>query len=204
LFARRERLALCECALAAGPSAPTLCEGWTVLDLVVHLLVRERRPLAAPGVIVPRLAGLVDRASERLARQPFPRLVEQLRTPPLPLRAAPIEGAVNTAEFFVHHEDIRRAQPSWTPRTLDPADERTLWRSLATAGRMLVRPAGLPVVIESGPGRAVLRRGDAPVVVSGPVGDLTLFLFGRDQVAGLSFDGPADRVAELRAARLGF
>lgn len=204
LFARRERLALCDSALAAGPTAPTLCEGWTVQDLVVHLLVRERRPLAVPGVVLPRLSGLVDRASARLARRPFAGLVEQLRTPPLPMRVAPVEALMNTMEFFVHHEDVRRAQPTWSPRPLSPADEAALWRQLSFAGRGLVRPAGVPVVVASGSRRAVLHGGDAPVVVTGPIGELALFLFGRRQVTGLSFDGPADRIAALRGAKLGF
>lgn len=204
LFARRERLALADLALDLGPEAPTLCDGWSVRDLVVHLLVRERRPLAAPGVLVPRLSGLVERASARLARRPFAGLVEQLRTPPLPMRAAPLDALMNTLEFFVHHEDVRRAQPTWSPRPLGPADEAALWRQLSFAGRGLVRPAGVPVTIASGSRRAVLRAGDSPVVVTGPVGDLALFLFGRTQVTGLSFDGPADRIAALQGTKLGF
>ena len=29
----------------------------------------------------------------------------------------PIDTLANTVEFFVHHEDVRRAQAGWTPRS---------------------------------------------------------------------------------------
>lgn len=202
-FARSERLALADLALTLGADAPTLCSGWTVRDLVVHLLVRERRPLAAPGILVPALSGLIDRASTALERRPFEELVAQLRTPPLPMRG-PVERLMNTIEFFVHHEDVRRAQPGWTPRTLSATDEAQLWKPLSFMGRGLVRPAGVPVVVTSGSRRAVLRGGDDPVVLSGPVGETVLFLFGRSAVTGLSFNGPAAKVEALRGASLGF
>jgi uncharacterized protein (TIGR03085 family) len=203
-FAVRERRALCDDALSVGPGAPTLCGEWTVLDLVVHLLVRERRPLAAGGIMVSALRGLTERASATLRNEPFDRLVERLRTPPAVLRPEGIQSAMNTVELFVHHEDVRRAQHAWSPRSLDAADEAALWRRLALPGRGLVRQVGVPVALVSGAQRVVLRRGEDPVVVSGPVGELALFLFGRAQVRGLSFDGPTDRVERLRSARLGF
>lgn len=203
-FARSERLALADLALNVGPNAPTLCDGWTVRDLVVHLLVRERRPLAAPGILVPPLSGLVDRASAKLSRRPFEELVTLLRTPPLLMRLGPVERLVNTVEFFVHHEDARRGQEDWSPRSLPGGEEEQLWRSVSTMGRALVRPAGVPVTVVSGSRRATLRGGPDPVVVSGPVGEVTMFLFGRQAVEGLSFDGPAEKVAALRGAKLGF
>ncbi|WGL53888.1 TIGR03085 family metal-binding protein [Nocardioides sp. BP30] len=203
-LARRERLDLCDLALAVGPAAPTLCAGWTVLDLVVHLLVRERRPWAAATTSVPALRGVMERTSAELRREPFPVLVERLRTPPLPLRVDALDAVVNTAELFVHHEDVRRAQPSWTSRELSSADASALWRQLSFAGRALVRPAGVPVEIVSGSRRTTLRRGEDPVVVSGPVGEVTLFIFGRSAVERLDFSGPADRVEALRRAKLGW
>ena len=44
-LARRERHELCDLALTVGEDAPTLCGDWIVKDLVVHLLVRENRPM---------------------------------------------------------------------------------------------------------------------------------------------------------------
>lgn len=203
-FARRERQALCTAALEAGPEAPTLCEGWTVRDLVCHLLVRERVPWAAPGIVIPALAGLADRATASLRRRPFVLLVERLAdTRRTPLAIDGVERAVNTLELFVHHEDIRRGRPGWAPRALDPADEAELWRQLSGMGRLLARPAGVPVVISDGSRTATLRRGPEPVTITGPVGELTMFLFGRHELGSLSFDGPPDAVAKVRSASFG-
>jgi hypothetical protein len=41
------------------------------------------------------------------------------------------------------------------------------------------------------------------VTVSGPVVELTLFLFGRSRTRGLAFDGPPEAVAAVRSADLG-
>src|SRR5262249_60545235 len=44
--------ALCDTLERVGPAAPTLCEGWTTADLAAHLVVRERKPLAGPGIVL--------------------------------------------------------------------------------------------------------------------------------------------------------
>lgn len=201
-LAARERAALCDLALDVGPDAPTLCDPWTVRDLVTHLLVRERQPLLAGGILVPQLRGMTARAMKSLATVPYEELVERLREAPAHVRA--LDPIVNTLEFFVHHEDIRRATSGWEARALTVSDEVTLWRFLAVTGRGLVRPAGVPVTLRAGSRSAVLRRGQAPVVVNGAVSELALFLFGRAQTRDLDFDGPPERISSLRNARLGF
>jgi uncharacterized protein (TIGR03085 family) len=133
---------------------------------------------------------------------PYSDLVERLRNAPAHVRA--VEPIVNTLEFFVHHEDIRRAATGWEPRALTVSDEIALWRFLSVTGRGLVRPAGVPVTLRAGSRSTVLRRGQAPVVVNGSVSELTLFLFGRAQTRDLDFDGPPEKVSSLRSARLGF
>ncbi|MCW2792939.1 MAG: hypothetical protein JWO76_2037 [Nocardioides sp.] len=205
-LARRERHDLCDLALALGEDAPTLCGGWDAKDLVAHLLVREHRPLGAAGITVPFLSGLTEREMVRMTRKDFAVLVERLRDPGLTPYALPgVERLLNTVEYFVHHEDLRRAQSGWEPRELDPADESRLWSAAKVAGRGLVRPAGVPVRIRRGDtgSTATLRRGDDPVVVTGLPSEIVYFLFGRDQVRGLAFEGPADRVARLRNADRG-
>jgi uncharacterized protein (TIGR03085 family) len=205
-LARRERHDLCDLALVLGEDAPTLCGEWDAKDLVAHLLVRENRPLGAVGITVPFLAGLTEREMARMGRRDFAVLVEKLRDPGLTPYALPgLEQLLNTVEYFVHHEDLRRAQPGWAPRDLDRADESRLWSAARVAGRGLVRPAGVPVRIRRSDtgSTATLRRGDDPVVVSGPPSEILFFLFGRDQVSGLAFEGPVDRVATLRRADLG-
>lgn len=64
--AQRERAALVESLREHGPDAPTLCEGWTARDLAAHLVVRERRLDAAPGILVPQLAGYTERVQARV------------------------------------------------------------------------------------------------------------------------------------------
>ncbi|MGZ4450356.1 MAG: TIGR03085 family metal-binding protein [Nocardioides sp.] len=202
-LARRERDALCDTALAVGEAAPTLCGDWTAKQLVEHLLVRERDPLGAAGIVVPALAGLTDAAMARTGRRDFAVLVERLRRPGLTPYALPgLEEALNTVEYVVHHEDLLRAQPDWSPRTLAPGDLDAVWRGARVAGRGLVRPAGVPVrAVRSDTGASTtLRRGDDPVVVTGPPVEVLLFLFGRDRLRDLELTGPPDRVAALRRA----
>ncbi|MGH3682284.1 MAG: maleylpyruvate isomerase family mycothiol-dependent enzyme, partial [Natronosporangium sp.] len=74
-YARAERLALCDLLTDLGPDQPTLCAGWTTRDLAAHLVARERRPLAAPGLILRPLAGYTERVRQSVARRPFPVLV---------------------------------------------------------------------------------------------------------------------------------
>jgi uncharacterized protein (TIGR03085 family) len=207
-LARRERHDLCDLALLLGEDAPTLCGDWDAKDLVAHLLVRENRPVAGLGIAVPALSGLADREMAKVGRRDFAVLVEKLRDPGLTLYAIkPLEKLLNTLEFFVHHEDLRRAQDRWEPRTLDPADEQRLWSAIKGGGRLAVRKAGVPVRIrrnDVADGSVTLRRGADPVMVTGLPSELALFLFGRDRTRGLEFEGPPESVGKLRSADLGF
>ena len=205
-LARRERADLCDLALLLGADAPTLCSGWDARDLVTHLLVRERRPLGAAGILVDALSGLTDRSMARYARQDFGVLVERLRTPGLsPYAIAPVDRAANTLEYLVHLEDLRRAQPDWRPRDLARADLDELWRNLHRGAAFLGRSLPVPTVFrrsDSG-AEATMRKGPDPVTVTGPVAELVLFLFGREAVLDIEITGPEDGVAAVRAADLG-
>ena len=204
-FARSERLALCDTAISLGPAAPTLCEGWEVKDLLIHLLVRERRPWAAPGMFLAPLAPVLRKAEAAYAAQGLETLAARLRDPSwTPFVLDTVDKLVNTVEFFVHHEDLRRAQPGWEPRTLPASAERDLWRTLRLLGKGLVRASAVPLVITDGTTTATLRTGEEPVTITGPVGDLLLFCFGRHEVRGLAFDGPAEKITQLENASLGF
>jgi uncharacterized protein (TIGR03085 family) len=206
-LSKTERSALCDLALSLGPDAPTVPEGWTVRDLVVHLLVREGSPAAA-GIAVPQLGRLTTLASDRLGRRDFSDLVERLRSgPPLysPLRWSRLETLTNTVELFVHHEDVRRAQPSWQPRELPYAAESRIWGMLATAGKGPVRRAPVGVIVEAaGSGsRRTLKAAPSSVVVRGLPSEVTLFVFGRQEQARVELDGTPQDVAALTGTRLG-
>ena len=51
--AHLERERFCDALELAGPVAPTLCEGWLTRDLAAHVVLRERRPDLAAGILVP-------------------------------------------------------------------------------------------------------------------------------------------------------
>ena len=205
-LAQSERAALCETAVAVGADRPTLCEGWTVKDLVVHLLLREGSP-AAVGIMVAPLARLTDAASARLGRRSFPELVQRLRSGPprlSPFSIAKVDDLANTMEFFIHHEDIRRAQPDWEPRDLGPETEQTLWSTLGSTGKMMTRKAPVGVRIESSTGETRdLKDGASTVTVMGPPSELALYLFGRSVQARVELLGEPDAVARLQATSLG-
>jgi uncharacterized protein (TIGR03085 family) len=206
-LSRTERSALCDLALQVGEDQPTLCGEWTVKDLVVHLLVRERSPAAA-GIVVPALAGFTDAASRHTARTGFADLVERLRAGPprwSPYAVPQVDSMFNTIEFFVHHEDIRRARPHWRPRTLSRRDEALLWRQVGVAGKGLVRNAPVGVALERGDkeARVVLKNAEPMVVVRGLPSELVLFVYGRTAQAQVELAGPDDAVAALTGADLG-
>lgn len=206
-LARTEREALCDLALELGPDAPTLSGDWTVKDLVVHLLVREGSP-AAVGIVVAPLARLTESASARLARNDLPVLVERLRQgPPLysPFRIGAVDRMANTLEYFVHHEDIRRAQAEWEPRDLDRRVQDALWKAIRVAGKGLVRSASVGVTLErtDTSERAALKEAPAAVVVRGLPAELVMFVYGRQDQARVELDGSPSDVAALTGADLG-
>jgi uncharacterized protein (TIGR03085 family) len=205
--AQNERNALCDLFLAVGPDAPTLSGEWTTRDLAAHLVVREGRPDAAVGIVVKPLSGYSENVRRGAAESDWPSLVERVRSGPprwSPMRFDPIDRATNTIEFFVHHEDVRRAQAEWEPRLLDRGLEHDLLGSLRRAARLLAMRAPAPFSLVTPDGtRVVAKKGDGEATVHGPVGELVLFIYGRQTHARVDITAP-DGVAEaLRAARFG-
>jgi uncharacterized protein (TIGR03085 family) len=208
-FAASERTHLCALAQQVGPDAPTLCGEWTARDLVVHLVVREGSP-AAVGIALRPLGGLLDRASRRLGGKEFDELVDQLRHGPpawSPFALPKVGAMLNLLEFFVHHEDVRRAQPVWQPRSLPSRDEDAIWKAARHAGRGLVAKsgAGVGVVAERADTgeRVTLSRSTPAVTVRGLPSEITLFLFGRKAQAQVELEGAPEDVARLEGASLG-
>ncbi|MFG2072775.1 TIGR03085 family metal-binding protein [Nonomuraea maritima] len=205
--ARGERTALCDLLDRLGPDAPTLCEGWTTADLAAHLVVRERRPDAMPGIAVKPLSGYTASVQRGVKeRHPYPELVRLVREPGGAYALLPaLDEAVNTLEFFVHHEDVRRAQPSWEPREL-PADlDRLIWKRVAGGARLMLRKAPVGVVLHRLGGGVALGgpRHGARVEVTGRASELLMFCFGRQEHAEVELTGDPDDIARLRAASLG-
>lgn len=205
--AQAERIALCDLFVDVGPDVPTLCAGWNARDLAAHLVVRERRPDAAAGLIVPAAAGYGERVRVAETERPWPELVERVRRGPppwSPLHIGTVDELVNSVEFFVHHEDVRRAQDGWIARQLTPELEDAIAAPLRRVGGMLTRRAGVGIVLEPAGRDAVrLRKGDPVVRIGGPIGELVLYVYGRKDVARVDLDGPADAVERVRSASFG-
>lgn len=189
--ARRERQELAELMLTTGPDAPTLCEGWTTRDLAAHLVVREARPDAAAGIVLPPLAGWTERVQQAAATRSYPELVREVRTgpPTLSFFSLPgVDGLANLIEYVVHHEDVLRAQPDWTPRHL-PADlSDELWGRLRQFARLMYRrmPVGVTLVRTDGDGTdrdtVVAKSGTPMVTMRGSTLELLMRSYGRRAV----------------------
>jgi uncharacterized protein (TIGR03085 family) len=206
-FAQMERQALADLFLAVGPDAPTVNEGWTTRDLAAHLVVRERRPDAGPGIWLPVLRGYSEGVRLRLAARPFPELVEMVRQPPVwsPLSNPLTDEVANLMEFFIHHEDVRRAQPVWQPRDVPPGEQAALWKRAAALSKLRLRRFGGAVrVVADGYGEVTTGGGGEPVLISAPPGELVLFLSGRQRVARVEIDCPVALEERLRNAGFGF
>ncbi|MEU6081937.1 TIGR03085 family metal-binding protein [Streptomyces sp. NPDC047108] len=205
--AKRERLLLADLLESAGPGAPTLCQDWTTRDLAAHVVLRERRADAAAGIVFKPLASRLERVMAEFAAKPYEELIQLIRTGPprsSPFALKQIDEAANTVEFFVHAEDVRRAQPDWTPRELDPVFADVLWTRLERGARLLGRKSTVGLVVRRPDGRtAVARRGTPVVTVTGEPGELTLFLFGRQRVAKVEMEGDKEAVARAQDAPLG-
>lgn len=216
-FAHTERLALCDLLDAVGAQAPTLCEGWSANDMAAHLWLRETDPLASPGIMIKPLAGLTERRmAQASAKFSHTELVDKVRRGPARLSVFSLPGmdeAANLAEYFVHHEDVRRAQAGGAPsRELDPAVEDALWKRLGTMGRAMFRRCESGVVARrtDRDGKPVedieplvLKPGEPAVTMSGLPSELLLLAFGRGRNARLELDGDPADVEKLLDARLG-
>lgn len=198
-FVDRERAALADLMAELGPDAPTCCAGWTTAHLAAHLVVRDRRPDAMAGYALesagqggPLVAWAHRAENELRSSSPYADVVARVRSGPpwwWPVAWPPVEQAINVTEFAIHHEDVRRAQPDWTPRELSRADQDTIWSASGLYARRAGNRRGL-----------VLRRSDAPDperrvgadgrAVEGEPLELLLWTAGRRDVARVTVTEP--------------
>jgi uncharacterized protein (TIGR03085 family) len=189
---------------SAGPEAPTLCEGWNTRDLAAHLVIREYRLDAAPGILIPFFAGRTDTVQKDVAQHTdWDELVDKVASgPPVYSPLKLLDPVANVAEMFIHHEDVRRAQPGWEPRILEPALASMLRRTLPLMGRLTLAKAPGRVALRTPEGRTALTAGRGPAVtVTGAPEELLLFSVGRQ--ARVEFDGDASAVQAVRDAPKG-
>jgi len=203
----REREQLCDLLVELGPDAPTLLEPWTTRDLAAHLVLREHDSLAAPGLVLGgRWHRFAERRTTTLAERDFAALVNQVRSgPPGVFRIGWVRRFPNLNEFFVHHEDVRRANGR-TPRNNPPDLDAALWRNVALAPWFLsrrLRGVGLELEWAGTSKRVRARRGEPTARLVGPPGELLLYLFGRRAVAQVEIAGDPAAIAAVRKTSFG-
>lgn len=199
-----ERASLCDLMDELGPDAPTWCGEWSTADLAAHLVVRETRPDAGPGLMV---GGMFARYTEKvrskkLGSTSYSELVEHLRDGPPRLWPGRYKPDVDVHEWFVHHEDVRRAN-GHDERVGDAELDEAVWGSLKRWGPLLTRSLDVGVVLQtpSGASRRV-RTGDETVTLTARPGELMLRLFGRS--VEVEIDGDDSAVRRFDTAELGF
>jgi uncharacterized protein (TIGR03085 family) len=201
--ASRERAELVTTMRDAGPDAPTLCGEWTVRDLAAHLVIRERRLDAAPGIMIPALAGYTARRQQHLTdTTQWPELLDMVASgPPLYSPFKLLDPLVNTTEMFIHHEDVRRAGLGWQPRSLDGDLESALRRQVRLGARLSLSRAPATVTLQDSDGSTLASAGKGPqCTITGSASELLLFLSGRDAVL-IEFGADDDIAEQVREAR---
>src|SRR5262245_49277555 len=172
----QERRALCDLFDEVGPSVATLLDGWTAHDLVAHLVLRERDLLAGPCLVLPGpFQRFAERRRVRLAQgRDFAWLVARFRSGPPPgfFRLDWVRSFPSLNEFFVHHEDLRRAN-GMGPRALSPELEAALWRNVRRGSRYLsrrLRDTGLEIEWADTGERVQVRKREAKARLVGQPG----------------------------------
>ncbi|MFN2318754.1 MAG: TIGR03085 family metal-binding protein [Dermatophilaceae bacterium] len=210
VIAAAERSALCDTFLEVGPDAPTLCSPWRTRDLAAHLVLREHRPDLAVGAFVPPLGDRLEREQHELATATeWPDLVEKVRSgPPAwhPTQIGAIDDAVNTLEFFIHHEDVLRAEPGFTARELPEEIEAGVWTALKRMAKVIFRKVDAGLVLAApGHGRIAVRapskRGSVTITAS--PGEIALIGYGRAEQADYEARGSRSAISALESAALG-
>jgi uncharacterized protein (TIGR03085 family) len=210
-LARTERAALADDLEEIGPGSPTLCEGWDSADLLAHLLVRERRPDAAAGMLVPALRGHLASTTRGVQQRPWAEQVRTFRSGPPgwnPMGWGALDELSNGMEMLVHHEDLLRADPDRPVRVVDPRTHAAVMELLGSplvTRRLRKADAGVVAHVTDLPDgieRALALSTGSPVVeIRGRAVDLLLWLAGRDRVE-LEFGGDPAAVDRVRGLAL--
>lgn len=185
-IAKVERAQLCDLFERVGPHHRTLCEGWTTHHLAAHLKVREGGPVdflrnGLPGDKV--VDQMVE--SERYAD-----LVAAIRRGParISLFNVPRLGeAMNSLEYFIHHEDVRRGEDPWEPRDLPRWVEDRLWSQLVKTTKLTMITSKRQLTLRrSDTGEAALvSKGSGSRVLTGLPSELAIYASGRKSAARL-------------------
>lgn len=197
-------MALADVLEQLGPDAPTLCDGWTTKDLAAHVYVREHRPDASLGVLpLGPLSAYTNRVMDSTLRTlGYDEIVRRLRSVPPWLRLGNVDALINTVEYFVHTEDVRR--PNNLPLRDLPEDfERAVWRRGSKQARISFRRVDARVRLIPTVGDPVEVGSGELVEVRGLPSELLLLEFNRKDAARVDMTGATTAVDKVRSAKLG-
>jgi uncharacterized protein (TIGR03085 family) len=203
-----ERNELCDLMHELGPESPTLLDSWTTRDLAAHLVIREHDFRAAPGLVIPGAWGrFAERRRHALARSDYIDLLATIQSGPPRgfFRIGWVRRGPNLNEFFVHHEDVRRAN-GLAPRPNTAALDLALWRNVGAAPWLLarrLRGAGLELEWVGTTHVLRARRGVPTARIAGLPGELLLYLFGRRGAADVEVSGPEAAVDAVERTQFG-
>ncbi len=207
-LSRHERAALCDLLTAVGPKQHTQCDDWTTRELAAHLVVREGRPDTAFGRLGGPLAAWTEKVESDAASQDYEKLVGLVRSgPPIwsAFRMPWMDGQLNTLEYYVHHEDVRRGTADWKPRELSDDLQDFIWDRLRLQGRVWFNgvSGGVTLVRNDGnDSQHKAKGGDPMITITGSPGELVLVAMGRRETK-VSYDGTDAAIAAFREAMSG-
>lgn len=187
-FVTAERKHLIETFERVGATAPTLCEGWDAEDLLRHLVMREIYPHRSLLSKVPLKSADESRhLVDEIEDADYDSLLETFtegRQRYSPLQLGLVDRAMNTLEYVIHHEDLRRAQDPPIGRVLSNSDQQRIFTHLSTMAQVLFLKAPVRVVLRApGVGEftalATKRHGRTVTITGAPL-ELAMYAFGRD------------------------
>ncbi len=155
-----------------------------------------------------KAAGYTAKVQAGVAASEWDDLIDTVRSgPPMwsPTKIAAIDKLADTVAFFVHHEDVRRLIDAWEPRDLDVALADTLHSMLSKMAKRLVKssPVGIVLAPDDGRPTIVAKQAEPSVTVSGPVGELVMFVYGRQAHSRVEITGDDASITAVQSASFG-
>ena len=210
---KRERADFVATLRDLGPDGPTLCAGWSAFDIAAHIAVSEQAfgvPLfvfngvrrVLPGrltrLLVVRAQSSGERLNARARARGWDAVLGRLDAGPPRLYRLGSVAHLRMVEEWIHHEDVRRGA-GLPARPMSPAFEAALWqagRCVAQVPEFRVGRAGIE--LDAGAGRRLLIGDTAPRIrVSGPPGELLLYLVGRGDAAEVTLTGDSSAIRSV-------
>ncbi|WP_158583114.1 maleylpyruvate isomerase family mycothiol-dependent enzyme [Nesterenkonia natronophila] len=186
--ASQERKAMVSALRSVTADAPTLCKGWSAQDLALHIVVRDSRPDLMVGRRLPLVGPKARAALQNLASGGYDASVDRVAAGPppyFPQILKPVDDAMNTLEYYIHTEDVLRAQPGFElshRREISEELRKRIWQHASlTFFVMAARKQNRRITFFS-PGYGATTRGPAAaplMMVHGTPEELTLWASGR-------------------------